>query len=570
MGGSSGSASPARPTSPWPLAEALLSTATFEFATTARSTAIVAALIVVVLGVLSAVTVALAVVGDPGWWFAAVPMLGLFGLAVRDLVQRRHSILRNYPVLGHLRFALEAIRPEIQQYFIESDEGGAPFPRATRNVIYERSKGIHGEKAFGTELDVGAVGYEFLLHSNHPAPQLQDHPRVRIGGPDCTKPYDMALLNVSAMSFGALSPNALRALNRGAALGGFAHDTGEGGLSEYHLENGGDLVWEIGSGYFGCRTSKGDFDAAAFAEKSANPSVRMVELKLSQGAKPGIGGVLPGAKVTQEIADVRGVPVGEKCVSPAAHKVFSTPRELVLFMARFRELADGKPAGFKLCVGSRAQLLAICKAMVAEGVTPDFIVVDGSEGGTGAAPLEFEDNVGTPLTDGLILMHNALVGCGLRDRIRLGASGKVATGTDLVKRLAQGADFTNAARAMMMAVGCIQAQVCHTNRCPVGVATQDPKRGRAVDVADKSVRVQRYQQATIDQALQLVSAMGLAGPDALGPQHLMRRIDHVNVRSYRDLYEWLQPGELLDGPPEGWATDWQRADPDSFVEGAVP
>ena len=384
-----------------------------------------------------------------------------------------------------------------------------------------------------------------------------------VGGPDCAQPYEMALLNVSAMSFGALSANAIRALNRGAAAGGFAHDTGEGGISPYHRE-GGDLIWEIGSGYFGARTEDGDFDPRMFAEKAADPQVKCVELKLSQGAKPGIGGVLPASKVTPEIAAIRGVPVGVKCISPPAHRVFRTPRELVLFIARMRELAEGKPTGFKLCVGSRVEILAICKAMVAEGVTPDFIVVDGSEGGTGAAPLEFEDYVGMPLTDGLITLHNALVGTGLRDRIRIGAGGKVATGMDIVKRIAQGADYTNAARAMMMAVGCIQAQKCQTNHCPVGVATQDPRRYRALEVTDKGERVHRFQAATVAEAQQIIAAMGLDGPQALGPGMVMRRVNHHAVRTLAELYEYLEPGQLLAEAPEGWATDWNAADPDRF------
>jgi glutamate synthase domain-containing protein 2 len=500
------------------------------------------------------------------WWLiAAVPLAAASLLGVYDLLQRRHSILRNFPVLGHARFLLEDIRPELQQYFIERNYDGRPYDRDTRSVIYERAKGIHGEQAFGTERDVAEVGYEFVIHSTAPLQADEEQPRVRVGGPDCTQPYDMALLNVSAMSFGALSANALRALNAGAKAGGFAHDTGEGGLTKYHLEGGGDIIWEIGSGYFGTRTKDGDFDPEKFRDKAAHPQVKCVSLKLSQGAKPGIGGVLPAVKVTKEIAEARGVPQGEKCVSPPAHSVFHTPRELVLFIARMRELSGGKPTGFKLCVGSRRELLAICKAMVDEQITPDFIVVDGSEGGTGAAPLEFEDHVGTPLTEGLITVHNALVGSGLRDRVRIGASGKVSTGIDLVKRIAQGADYTNAARAMMMAVGCIQAQMCHTDKCPVGVTTQDPRRARALDVADKSVRVQRFQQATVAQAQQLIAAMGLTGPHELTPDMLHRRIDHTTVRSYGELFEWLQPGELLKDAPETWAADWAAADPDRFT-----
>ena len=502
---------------------------------------------------------------SPGWLALAVVSGLLLLLGVRDVLQRRHSVLRNFPVLGHLRYLLESIRPELQQYFIERNYDGRPYDRDTRTVIYERAKGIHGELAFGTELDVNEVGYEFVVHSTAPLEPDEEQPRVHVGGPDCTRPYDMALLNVSAMSFGALSANALRALNAGAAAGGFAHDTGEGGLTDYHLRGGGDLIWELGSGYFGARTRDGDFDPELFRDKAAHPHVKCVSLKLSQGAKPGIGGVLPAAKVTSEIAAARGVPQGQKCVSPAAHRVFHTPRELVLFTARMRELADGKPVGFKLCVGSRIEVLAICKAMLAEGVGPDFIVVDGSEGGTGAAPLEFEDRVGMPLTEGLTTLHNALVGTGLREQIALGAGGKIATGIDIVKRLAQGADYTNAARAMMMAVGCIQAQMCHTNRCPVGVATQDPRRSRALDVADKSERVLRYQQATVAEAQRIIASMGLPGPHALSPDMLHRRVDHATVRTYAQLFDWLEPGELVAQAPRDWAADWAAADPDRFV-----
>ncbi|MCW2496197.1 FMN-binding glutamate synthase family protein [Jatrophihabitans sp.] len=512
---------------------------------------------------------ALAAVGAlslSGAWWVAVAIVGAVALlGWYDVLQRRHSILRNYPVVGHMRFLLEAIRPEIQQYFIERNTDGRPFDRDTRSVIYERAKGIAGEEAFGTERDVNEVGYEFVLHATAPGDPPDAQPRVTVGGPDCAHPYEMALLNVSAMSFGALSANAIRALNAGARQGGFAHDTGEGGLTKYHLENGGDLIWEVGSGYFGARTKDGKFDPEMFADKAANPAVKCVSLKLSQGAKPGIGGVLPGAKVTAEIAEARNVPKGEKCVSPSHHATFSTPRELVRFIARMRELSGGKPTGFKLCVGYRHELLAICKAMLEEQITPDFIVVDGSEGGTGAAPLEFEDHVGTPLTDGLMMVHNALVGTGLRDRIKIGASGKVSTGIDIVKRIIQGADYTNSARAMMMAVGCIQAQKCHTNECPVGVATQDERRARALVVPDKSVRVKQFQEATVSEAQRIIASMGLDGPTALHPAMLMRRVDHIRTASYAELYDWLQPGELLADPREDWAVDWAAASPDSFT-----
>ncbi|MFF6785357.1 glutamate synthase-related protein [Streptomyces sp. NPDC012510] len=509
---------------------------------------------------------AVAAVGVSPWWcLAAVPLtlLGLLGVA--DLLQRRHAVLRNYPGLGHARFLLERIRPELQQYFIERNFDGRPFDRDVRSIVYERAKGTDAEQPFGTERDVYEAGYEFLVPSMAPCAVPNQPPRVRIGGPDCGRPYDMALLNVSAMSFGSLSANAILALNGGAAAGGFAHDTGEGGLSEYHLRPGGDLVWEIGTGYFGCRTRDGDFDPGEFADKAAHDHVKCVSLKLSQGAKPGIGGVLPGAKVNAEIARVRDVAEGRTVISPPYHRVFSTPRELVRFIARMRELSGGKPTGFKLCVGSRRQFLAVCKAMLEEGTAPDFIVVDGGEGGTGAAPLEFADHVGAPLTEGLLTVHNALVGAGLRDHVRIGASGKIATGTDLVKRLVQGADYGNAARAMMFAVGCIQAQRCHTNTCPTGVTTQDPRRARALDVRDKTPRVQRFQEATVAGALQIMAAMGVTDPSELRPHMLRRRIEPHTERSYEELYEWLEPGQLLAEPPRSWAVDWKAADPDRFT-----
>lgn len=505
-----------------------------------------------------------------GLWTGVAAAAGVAGLAAWDALQRKHSVLRRYPVLGHARYLLEDVRPELQQYFVERDWDGRPYDRDTRTIIYERAKGVAQEKPYGTELDVNEIGHEYLVHSAAPLEPPDVPPRVTVGGPDCARPYSMALLNVSAMSFGALSANAIRALNKGAAMGGFAHDTGEGGLSRYHEEHGGDLVWEIGTGYFGCRTEEGDFDPQLFAETATKDQVKTVSLKLSQGAKPGIGGVLPAAKVTREIAETRKVPQGVKCVSPPGHKVFSTPVELIEFIARMRDLAGGKPAGFKLCVGSRIDVLAICKAVLEVGTAPDFIIVDGAEGGTGAAPIEFEDHVGTPLTDGLMTVHNALVGAGLRDRIRIGASGKIAGGSDLVKRLTQGADYTNAARAMMMAAGCIQAQRCHTDKCPSGVATQNAWRQRALDVGDKGERVRRYQAATVDEAMRLMAAMGVREPRALTPAHLRRRVTTSDVRSYAEIFEWLSPGELLGDPPETWAADWTAASADRFGPVAAP
>lgn len=520
----------------------------------------------VVAGVwIAALLVAVAAASVSWWW--AVPALVIVAAAALgtwDLLQTRHTVLRLYPIVGHVRFLMESIRPEIRQYFIEADTEATPFDRETRDLVYERAKGTKGDEPFGTQRDVGAIGYEFLRHSirAHTAENLD--PRVRLGGPDCLQPYDIAMLNVSAMSFGALSATAIEALNAGAARGGFAHDTGEGGISPYHLAGGGDLIWEIGSGYFGCRDAEGHFDPAPFAEKSALPSVKAISIKLSQGAKPGLGGVLPGAKVSAEIAATRGVPIGRTVVSPPSHSAFSTPKEFVAFVATLRRLSGGKPIGFKLCVGARTEFLAICKAILETGIAPDFVIVDGGEGGTGAAPQEFEDHVGMPLTEGLMLVHDSLVGTGLRDRIRVGASGKVASGVDVVSRVCQGADFLMAARAMMFAVGCIQALSCHTNRCPTGVATQDPSRTRALDVPDKSTRVFNYQRATVASAAQIVASMGLGGFDELTPAMLNRRIEGQRTRTYAEIYDWLMPGELLEDPPESWRSDWVQASADHF------
>lgn len=521
-------------------------------------------LIVAAIGAAAVGAAVLALRLNAAWWVAAAVLGGLAALGAWDLLQKSHSILRAFPILGHARWIAEKIRPEIYQYFVESNTDGAPFDRETRDAIYRRAKGIKGDEPFGTERNVNEVGYEFLAHSLRARIATDLAPTVRLGGPDCTQPYDIALLNVSAMSFGALSGNAIEALNGGAARGGFAHDTGEGAISPYHLKHGGDLIWEIGSGYFGCRTADGHFDAEKFAEKAALTPVKAVSIKLSQGAKPGLGGVLPGPKVTPEIAETRGVPVGETVVSPPAHTAFTTPLELMHFVATLRSLSGGKPVGFKLCIGARTEFLSICKAMLQTGITPDFIIVDGSEGGTGAAPQEFVDHVGMPLTEGLMLVQNCLVGTGLRQHIRIGASGKVTSGFDIVKRVIQGADFTLAARAMMFAVGCIQAMKCHTNRCPTGVATQDPGLARALDVPDKIDRVANFQQAAVASAAQMVASMGLDSFAELTPSMLNRRIDCAHSRTYAEIYGWLMPGELLDCPPEEWLSDWIEASADEF------
>jgi glutamate synthase domain-containing protein 2 len=514
-----------------------------------------------------AVAIALGALGllfHGAWWLPAIVMAALAALGTWDVVQTKHTILRAFPILGHARFLAEQLRPEIRQYFVEANTEASPFDRETRDMVYERAKGLKSEEPFGTERDVYALGYEFLRHSLRARMATDLAPKVRLGGPDCAQPYDIALLNVSAMSFGALSGNAIEALNGGAAAGGFAHDTGEGAISPYHLKHGGDLIWEIASGYFGCRDSDGHFDAAKFEEKAALPSVKAISIKLSQGAKPGLGGVLPGAKVTAEIAATRGVPLGETVISPPAHTAFHTPLELMHFIATLRSLSGGKPVGFKLCVGARTEFLSICKAMLQTGITPDFVIVDGSEGGTGAAPEEFEDHVGMPLTEGLMMVHNCLVGVGLRRHVRIGASGKVASGADIVTRICQGADFTMSARAMMFALGCIQAMKCHTNTCPTGVATQNPGLARALYVPDKIERVANFQRATVASAAQIVASMGLDGFHQLEPSMLNRRIEGQRTRTYAEIYDWLMPCELLEDPPDSWRSDWVEACAEEF------
>jgi len=526
------------------------------------------ALIVAVLGAAGFALWAWAEPGQVG------PLLG-FGLfaalavvGVRDLTQSRHAILRNYPIIAHLRFIFEKIRPEMRQYFFEDDKDGLPFPRDKRAIVYQRAKGVLDKRPFGTQYDVYGNQYEWMHHSMAPRPAAQDF-RIVIGGSDCTQPYSASVFNISAMSFGSLSANAIRALNKGAKIGGFAHDTGEGGLSPYHREHGGDIIWEIGSGYFGCRHRDGSFSPDSFAKVAASPQVKMVELKLSQGAKPGHGGVLPAAKVTREISEIRGVARGEDCISPAAHSAFTTPIEMLHFIAEMRRLAGGKPAGFKLCVGHPWEVLALVKAMLETNITPDFIVVDGTEGGTGAAPLEFMDHLGMPLRDGLTFVHSALVGANLRDRIRIGASGKITSGFDMARVMALGADWCNAARGFMFAVGCIQAQQCHTGHCPTGVTSQEPLRQRAVVVTDKSVRVANFHRETVKALGELIGAAGLDHPNQLRPQHFMRRAAADRVVTFADLYRLLEPGELLAGTDHPrFRAAWSMARADSFAPAA--
>ncbi|MEK7688003.1 MAG: FMN-binding glutamate synthase family protein [Pseudomonadota bacterium] len=524
--------------------------------------------ITLTLAALAAVAFGIAWVEEPrlsflGICFGVAAVMTLIG--IHDLFQTRHAVLRNYPIAAHLRFIFEAIRPEMRQYFFEDDKDGMPFSRDRRAVVYQRAKMMLDMRPFGTSHDVYGTGFEWMSHSIAPRPVADDHFRITVGGPDCAKPYSASVFNISAMSFGALSANAIRALNNGARIGGFAHDTGEGGYSPYHREGGGDIIWEIGSGYFGARNPDGTFSPEKFAAAAANEQVKMVELKLSQGAKPGHGGVLPAPKVSPEIALTRGVPQGEDCISPSHHTAFSTPVEMMQFIAEMRRLSGGKPAGFKLCIGHEWEFLAICKAMLETGIYPDFIVVDGKEGGTGAAPMEFVDHVGKPMRQGLFFVHNALIGIGARHRIKIGAAGKIITAFDIVRTMALGADWCNAARGFMFAVGCIQSQSCHTDRCPTGVATQDPTRQRALVVPDKMQRVVNFHHATLRELAELTAAAGLDHPAEFKAIHISRRISPNEVVTYADVYPALAEGELVAGTGNlRWRQPWDMAQARSF------
>ena len=487
----------------------------------------------------------------------------LVNLGVRRII---NTLRRNYPILAHFRYGLESIGPEMRQYFIESDTAEVPYSRQQRALIYQRAKALNDTRPFGTQQDVYGDEYEWINHSVMPTQIESSDFRIRIG-PESAQPYDASVFNISAMSFGALSANAIRALNAGAKRGGFYHDTGEGSISPYHREHGGDLVWEIGSGYFGCRNDDGSFSDTRFAENARDPQVKMIELKLSQGAKPGHGGVLPAAKVSAEIAATRGVKQGEDCVSPPRHSAFSTPVELLQFIARMRELSGGKPTGFKLAIGHPWEWFGIAKAMHETGMLPDFIVVDGGEGGTGAAPAEFIDHVGVPMHEALMLVHNTLVGLNLRDRVRIGAAGRITSAFDIARTLAMGADWCNAARGFMFALGCIQAQSCHTSRCPTGIATQDPSRWRKLDVPDKAMRVHQFHRNTLKALRELLCAARLEHPSELGPEHVLRRVSPTEVQSLGRLYRFLTPGALLDGTADHsvFRDYWEEASIDAFA-----
>ena len=496
---------------------------------------------------------------DAIWLYAfGLPMITL---GLYDIAQKRHTLLRLYPVIGHFRYLFESIRPELQQYFVEDDINGTPVSREFRSLVYQRAKGMRDTRPFGTQFDVYRVGYEWVNHSIIPKTVMKEVCRVSFGGKDCTQPYQAAIFNISAMSFGALSKHAIRALNRGAQIGGFFQNTGEGGLSPYHLQENGDLVWQIGTGYFSCRTNKGGFSTDLFEKNAKHPNVKMIEIKLSQGAKPGHGGILPAAKVTEEIAQIRNVKMGVDIDSPPAHSAFSTPIELLQFISQLRHLSGGKPVGFKLSLGKPEDFLAICKAMVETGIKPDFITVDGGEGGTGAAPIEFSNSVGTPLREAVNIVYSALVGFGLKDEIRLIASGKAFSAFHVFRLLALGADTVNSARGMMFALGCVQSRSCNTDKCPTGIATQDPSRYKALDIDLKGKRVASYQAKVVTNLMEIVAAAGICSPSEVQAKDINRRVSSTDIKNYADIFPELEEGCLLneENVPVSWKKVWALA-----------
>lgn len=494
--------------------------------------------------------------------FITVP---LFVLGVVDMNQKKHSIRRNFPVIGHMRYLFEMIRPEISQYFIESNTDGTPFSREERSVVYQRAKKVTDTVPFGTQRNLYEEGYEYVPHSI--APLHVDHKdlRVTVGGKDCLQPYSASVFNISAMSYGSLSQNAVRALNGGAHDGNFAHNTGEGGLSPYHLENGGDIIWQIGTGYFGCRDSKGKFNAALFSEKAQDVKVKMIEIKLSQGAKPGHGGILPKEKLTPEIARIRNVALGQDVLSPPWHSAFSTPKELCLFIKELRDLSGGKPVGIKLCIGRESEFFALCKAMIETGIRPDYISIDGGEGGTGAAPLEFSNSVGMPGLDAIIFAVNALRGFDLKKEIKIFASGKLTSAFGIIRHLCMGVDVCYAARPFLLSLGCIQALRCNTNDCPTGVATQDPELVRGLVVTDKRTRVKNFHEQTMKGVAEILGAMGVQDHKILTPEYLRRRVSQLEVRPLSDFITWVDEGSYLKGEiPEKWRKDFEISTGESF------
>ncbi|MEQ1879049.1 MAG: FMN-binding glutamate synthase family protein [Bdellovibrionia bacterium] len=493
-----------------------------------------------------------AVIFAAAWFYPAtlwslIVLVPIFAVGVENVLQTKKAVLRNFPLLGIFRYVLEMIRPEIQQYFIESETDGQPIPRETRSVVYQRAKLATDTLPFGTQRNVYENGYEWISHSLNAKHVDPKSLRVQIGGPFCAKPYSASVLNISAMSYGALSRNAILALNGGANLGGFYHNTGEGGLSPHHLAPGGDLVWQIGTGYFGCRNRDGTFSAELFREQSVHPNIKMIEIKLSQGAKPSHGGILPAAKITPEIVAIRKIEPGKDVISPPTHSAFSTPLELLKFVKLLRDLSGGKPIGFKMCLGQPVEFMSICKAMTETGILPDFITIDGGEGGTGAAPLEFSNSVGAPLEEGLTFVHDALTGFDLRKHIRLICSGKVLTGFSIFSRIALGADICNSARGMMLALGCIQARRCNTNHCPTGVATSNEELMHGLVPSDKRVRVFNFHRQTVQAFAELLGASGLLSSAQITRALVRRRVSTESVKSYSELFPSVEPGAFLKG-----------------------
>ncbi len=481
------------------------------------------------------------------WLFLLIGPLMVLGFI--DVFQTAHTIRRNFPVVGRFRYLLESIRPEIMQYFVETDTEGRPLNRILRSTIYRRAKGETDTEPFGTQMDLYHAGYEWMEHSmyaKHNPKEIGEFPRLKIGGKDCKQPYSSSLLNISAMSFGSLSSNALLALNQGAKMGNFAHNTGEGGISDYHLKHGGDLIWQVGTGYFGCRNEDGTFNENTFRENALRPQVKMIEIKLSQGAKPGHGGILPASKNTPEIAKVRHIQPGVAVHSPPSHSAFADPIQFMHFIKKLRDLSDGKPIGFKLCIGRKQEFMDFCEAMIHTGIRPDWITVDGGEGGTGAAPMEFSNTMGMPLREGLIFVYDTLVGFGLKKDIKIIVAGKIITGFHMARAIALGADGCNSGRAMMLSIGCIQALQCNVNTCPSGVATQNKSLVKGLVVADKAPRAKRYHEATIHSFLELISAAGLDSHEDLRREHISKRVGMYNVQTYDEIYPYMQEGSLLD------------------------
>lgn len=526
---------------------------------------------VVTIILLLLITVGLAVFISPYWFLAVAIVLVFTYMGIVDMIQNRHAIRKIYPVVGRLRYVMEELRPKMYQYFIESDIDGRPVNRIDRSTIYQRAKNERDTIPFGTQYDVYAEGYEWMCHSIAPKAfdTLDHNPRVLIGNKDCKHPYSASIINISAMSFGSLSANAVEALNGGAKIGNFAHNTGEGGLSDYHLKHGGDIIWQIGTGYFGCRDEEGNFNPELFAEKAKLSNVKMIELKISQGAKPGHGGILPASKNTEEIARIRHVKPHTLVASPPYHSAFDTPLEMIQFIQKLRELSGGKPIGFKLCIGHKSEFIAICKAMIELDIYPDYIAVDGGEGGTGAAPPEFSNYVGAPLIDGLDFVQNILNGLNIRQHIKVIASGKITSAFHIARAIAVGADAVYQARGMMFALGCIQALLCNTNRCPVGITTQDPKLTVGLDVADKKVRVAEYHKKTISNFVELLGASGLDEAKNLTRSHIYRRISFNDMITYEELFPSIELGAMLteDGIPQKYKVDFANADMNSWGMG---